>query len=129
MSGLIDAAPLEDQSKDGSPRPPSLPPCRKHTCSEIDFADRTDGHVRIRSPRTHEPAEMMPRWTQTRLDRRALGPHGVRPGEVQIANAQWLGGREGTPLSSDVVACVFVGQLPANYEVDDQLWDQGDFTH
>ena len=35
---------------------------------KVDFVDTTDGHVRIRSPLTHELAENMPQWAKS------LGP-------------------------------------------------------
>jgi len=36
----------------------------QRTFRKVDFVDTTDGHVRIRSPLTHELAKMMPRWAQ-----------------------------------------------------------------
>ena len=36
----------------------------QRTFRKVDFVDTTDGHVCIRSPLTHELAEMMPRWAQ-----------------------------------------------------------------
>ena len=36
----------------------------QRTFCKVDFVDTTDGHVRIRSPLTHELTEMMPRRAQ-----------------------------------------------------------------
>ncbi len=40
----------------------------QHIFRKVDFVDTTDGHVRIRSPLTHELAENMPQWAKS------LGP-------------------------------------------------------
>jgi CRISPR-associated endonuclease Cas1 len=37
----------------------------QRTFRKVEFVETTDGHVRLRSPLTHELAETMPRWAQS----------------------------------------------------------------
>src|ERR1035438_962931 len=92
------------------PHEPALPPYQERTCRKIDFVDTTDGQVLIRSPRTHELAEMVPRWTHARPDRRTLSPY-LRP--TDGGDRLWLlslVGWRGHPTYRPVVTRVTTGR-------------------
>ncbi len=48
----------------------------RRTFRKVDFTETSDGHVRLRSPLTHELAETMPRWAGS------LGPVAEHVGHV-----------------------------------------------